>query len=73
MRGGTANVQIRTATGFSAPTLSLLLVAAAAGISWWQRPGLERQVILAAARALAQLLLVGFALTLIIAPGRPIW
>lgn len=53
--------------------LSLLLVAAAAGISRWQRLGLERQIITAAARALAQLLLIGLALTLIIAPGRSIW
>jgi putative ABC transport system permease protein len=53
--------------------VSLLLVAAAAGISWWQRLGLERQIIIAAARALAQLLLVGLALTLVIAPGRSIW
>lgn len=53
--------------------LSLLLVAAAAGISLWQRFGLERQVIIAAVRALAQLLLAGFALTLGTARGRPVW
>ena len=53
--------------------ISLLLVAAAAGISWWQRLGLESQIITAAARALAQLLLVGLALTLLVAPGRSIW
>ena len=53
--------------------VSLLLVVAAAGISRWQRLGLERQVIVASARALAQLLLVGFALTLVISRGRPIW
>jgi UDP-glucose/iron transport system permease protein len=53
--------------------VSLLLVAVAAGISWWQRLGLQRQILIAAARALAQLLLVGAALTLVISPGRPIW
>src|SRR5579859_2609854 len=53
--------------------LSLLLVAVAAGISWWQRLGLQRQILIAAVRALAQLLLVGAALTLVISPGRPIW
>jgi len=49
---------------------SLALVAVAAVISLWQRLGLERQIVWAAARALAQLLLVGAALTLIIEPGR---
>ena len=39
--------------------VSLLLVAIAAGISWWQRLGLQRQILVAAARALIQLLLVG--------------
>ena len=53
--------------------VSLSLVAVAAGISWWQRLGLQRQILIAAARALAQLLLVGVALTLVISPGRPIW
>ena len=45
--------------------VSLLLVAVAAGISWWQRLGLQRQILVAAVRALVQLLLVGAAL-----PGR---
>jgi len=53
--------------------VSLLLVAVAAGISWWQRLGLQRQILIAAARALVQLLLVGAALTLVISPGRSIW
>jgi len=30
--------------------VSLLLVAVAAGISWWQRLGLQRQILVAAAR-----------------------
>lgn len=49
---------------------SLALVAVAAVISLWQRLGLHRQILWAAARALVQLLLVGAALTLIIEPGR---
>jgi len=49
---------------------SLALVAVAALVSLWQRLGLERQVLWAAARALVQLLLVGAALSLIIEPGR---
>ena len=48
--------------------VSLLLVAAAAGISWWQRLGLQRQILVAAVRALVQLLLVGAALTLVTQP-----
>jgi putative ABC transport system permease protein len=59
--------------GWVGLTVSLLLVAVAAGISWWQRLGLQRQILVSAARALAQLLLVGAALTLVIAPGRSIW
>ena len=54
-------------------SVSLLLVAVAAGISWWQRLGLQRQILVAAVRALVQLLLVGAALTLVISPGRSIW
>ena len=52
--------------------VSLLLVGVAAGISWWQRLGLQRQTLVAAARALVQLLLVGAALTSGISPGRTI-
>jgi len=52
---------------------SLALVVFAAAISLWQRLGLERQVLWAAARALVQLLLVGGALTLLFAPGRSLW
>src|SRR5437764_12314765 len=59
--------------GWVGLAVSLLLVAVAAGISWWQHLGLQRQILIAAARALAQLLLVGAALTLIISPGRSIW
>src|SRR5262249_26671690 len=35
--------------------------------------GLQRQILVAAVRALVQLLLVGAALTLVISPGRSIW
>jgi putative ABC transport system permease protein len=54
-------------------SVSLLLVVVATGISWWQRLGLQRQILIAAVRALVQLLLVGLALTLVISPGRSIW
>ena len=59
--------------GWVGLAVSLLLVAVAAGISRWQHLGLGRQILIAAARALAQLLLVGAALTLIVSPGRSIW
>jgi putative ABC transport system permease protein len=52
---------------------SLILVAFAAAVSLWQRLGLARQLVWAAARALVQLLLVGGALTLLFAPGRSLW
>jgi putative ABC transport system permease protein len=52
---------------------SLALVAVAAGISLWQRLGLERQILWSATRALVQLLLVGAALTLLFEPGRSVW
>jgi putative ABC transport system permease protein len=59
--------------GWVGLAVSLVLVAVAAGISWWQQLGLHRQIVIAAARALAQLLLVGAALTLIVSPGWSIW
>jgi len=64
---------MNTTVSWAGLALSLLLVAVAAAISWWQHLGLQREILVAAARALAQLLLVGAALTLIISPGRSIW
>jgi putative ABC transport system permease protein len=52
---------------------SLALVGFAAGVSVWQRLGLQRQIVWSATRALAQLLLVGGALTLLLVPGRSLW
>lgn len=52
---------------------SLGLVAVAAAISLWQRLGLERQVLWAAARALVQLLIVGVVLAWLLHPGRSLW
>ena len=64
---------MNAAVSWAGLALSLVLVAVAAGISWWQDLGLQRQILIAAARALAQLLIVGAALTLVISPGRSIW
>lgn len=50
--------------------VSAALVALAAAVSLRWRLGLERQVLLAAARALVQLLLVGALLALLVEPGR---
>jgi putative ABC transport system permease protein len=51
---------------------SLVLVAVAVALSWRGGLGLERSLVWAAARALAQLLLVGAALALVIGPDRPL-
>ncbi len=51
---------------------SLLLIAVTIGISLWRRLDLERDVIVATVRALAQLLGVGYLLTLVIDPDQPI-
>ena len=52
---------------------SLALVAVAAGISLWQRLGLERRILWSAARALVQLLFVGAVLALLLQSGRSLW
>jgi TIGR00245 family protein len=52
---------------------SLLLVAVAVAFSLAQRLRLERSIVWASVRALVQLLLVGVALELVIAPGRPLY
>lgn len=52
--------------------LSLLLVAVAVGLSLWRRLDLEARILWASARAIVQLLLVGFALALIIDPATPL-
>jgi len=51
---------------------SLTLVAVAVGVSALLGLRLERSLLWAAARAIAQLLLVGWALALVIAPDRPL-
>jgi putative ABC transport system permease protein len=59
--------------GYLGVGVSLTLVAVAAALVRWQRLGLERSILSAAGRALVQLLLVGYVLTLILSPGRSIW
>lgn len=52
---------------------SSLLVAIAVGVSVWRRLGLERDIAVATVRAAVQLLLVGSALALVLAPDAPLW
>ena len=52
---------------------SLVLVAVVVAISRWRRLDLERDVVVACGLALAQLLLVGVGLGLVIGDDRPLW
>jgi putative ABC transport system permease protein len=58
----------QTDIGFAGLAASSILVVATIAISAWQRLGLERSVLWAAARAGVQLLLVGAALQLVLEP-----
>lgn len=51
---------------------SLVLVAVAVALSLWRGLALERSIVWACTRALAQLLLVGLALQLVIDPDQPL-
>jgi putative ABC transport system permease protein len=52
---------------------ALILVLAAMGISRWQRVGLEKDMLVAIARAFVQLLAIGYALDLIFNSNHPLW
>ncbi len=52
---------------------SLVLVAVVVGVSRWRRLDLGRDVVVACALALVQLLLVGAGLRLVIGDDRPLW
>ena len=52
---------------------STLLVVVAIGVSVWRRLGLERDIAIATVRAAGQLLAVGSALALVLAPDAPLW
>lgn len=51
---------------------SLVLVAVAVGVSWWQRLGLERSIVVAVLRATGQLAVVGVGLGLVLAEDAPL-
>jgi putative ABC transport system permease protein len=54
-------------------TGALMLVGLAAGISHWQRVNLEKDMLVAIARAFIQLIAIGYALDLIFAAQNPAW
>lgn len=62
----------RADIGFVGLAASGILIAVAVAISLWRRLGLERQLLWAAARALVQLLIVGFALQLVVDEDDPL-
>ncbi len=59
------------AIGWGGLAASLVLVAVAVGLSFWLALGLERTMVWACARAMVQLLLVGYALTALIDEDAP--
>lgn len=61
-----------SAIGWSGLGLSLVLIAVAVGLSMWQGLRLEREIVWATVRALAQLLAVGYVLVVLIDPDTPI-
>lgn len=68
----TANATAATDIGWVGLASSLVLIAIVVGLSVLQRLQLERSIVWAAARGMAQLLAVGYALTFIIDPDRPV-
>jgi putative ABC transport system permease protein len=61
-----------TDIGWVGLAASLVLVAVALGLSWWQGLGLEGSILWASARAGAQLLVVGWALVIVLDPDTPV-
>lgn len=60
------------AIGWGGLGLSLVLVAVAVGLSWWRGLRLEREILWASGRALAQLLAVGYLLVVLVDPDTPV-
>jgi putative ABC transport system permease protein len=60
------------AIGWSGLALSFILVAVAVGLSMWQGLGVERDMLWASARALVQLLAVGYVLLFIVDDDTPV-
>jgi putative ABC transport system permease protein len=62
-----------TSIGWEGLALSVLLVGVAIALSMWERLGLERGILWAATRAIAQLLAIGLLLQVLLEPGVSIW
>lgn len=60
------------AIGWGGLVTSLLLVAIAVGLSWWRGLRLEPEVLWASARALVQLLAVGYVLAVLVDEDTPV-
>jgi len=60
------------AIGWGGLVASMLLVLVAVGLSAWRRLGLERTILWACGRAMAQLLLVGYALAALVEDDAPV-
>lgn len=58
--------------GWGGLAASLIMVAVAVGLSLWRSLGLERTIVWACARAMGQLLLVGYALAVLIDDDAPV-
>jgi len=63
---------VTSSIGWTGLAASLVLVAVAIGLSWWQGLRLERSMVWAVARGGAQLLLVGVALRVVLDPQAPL-
>lgn len=59
------------AIGWGGLATSLLLVAVAVALSWWQGLRLDREILWASLRALVQLLAVGYVLVVLVDPDTP--
>ena len=62
-----------TSIGVAGVAASLVLIAVAVGLSFWQRLRLERTILWAATRAAVQLLIVGSALALVFDQSASTW
>jgi putative ABC transport system permease protein len=61
-----------SAIGWGGLALSLVLIAVAVGLSVWQGLRLERDILWATARAIVQLLAVGYLLVVLVDPDTPV-
>src|SRR5512132_2360369 len=63
---------VDAAIGWGGLALSLILVGVAVGLSVWQGLRLEREILWACGRAIAQLLAVGYLLVLVVDEDAPV-